>query len=106
MAWLIPAIILQVRSDRSTRYLRLDQREKIMTKRHKSLVQNRLARQRSTRVVGRSWLHEQYTAVLAEPLPADMRGLVAELVALEAGRAKTSAQILEVLQLDSPLSGR
>jgi hypothetical protein len=77
-----------------------------MTKSHMNLVQDRHTRLRGTRVVGRSWLHDRYADVLAEPLPADMRGLLAELVALEAGKEKSSEQLLQVLQVASPLSGR
>jgi hypothetical protein len=89
-----------------TRYLELHQRENAMTGSTKNLVLDRGARQRGARSVVGSHLHEHYAAMLAEPLPADVRELVAQLVALEAGTKKSSERPIEVLQLAPPLPGR
>src|SRR5882672_6867942 len=84
----LPAIILVVKPDDPTRYLELHQRENTMTRSTKNSVLDRGARQRGARSVAGSRLHELYAAPLAEPLPAELRDLVAQLVALEAGTKK------------------
>ena len=76
-----------------------------MTGSTKNAVLDRGVRCRGARAVVGSRLHELYAAVLAEPLPADLRDLVAQLVALEAGTKKSSERSFEVLQLAPPLPG-
>jgi hypothetical protein len=61
-------------------------------------VLDRGVRCRGARAVAGSRLHELYAATLAEPLPADLRDLVAQLVALEAGTEKSSGRPAQVLQ--------
>jgi hypothetical protein len=77
-----------------------------MTGSTKNSVLDRGVRCRGARAVAGSRLHELYAAVLAEPLPAELRDLVAQLVALEAGTKKSSERPVEVLQLASQLPGR
>jgi hypothetical protein len=97
---------LQVKPGGPTRYLELHQRENTMTRPTKNSVLDRGDRCRGARAVVGSRLHELYAAVLAEPLPADLGDLVAQLAALEAGAKKSSVRPVEVLQLAPPLSGR
>lgn len=77
-----------------------------MTGSRKNSVLDRGDRQRGARAVAGSRLHDHYAAMLAEPLPADIRDIVAQLVALEAGTKKSSERAVEALQLASPLPGR
>jgi hypothetical protein len=102
----LPAIILKLEPDGPTRYLDLRQRENTMTGSTKNSVLDRGARQRGARSVAGSRLHELYAATLAEPLPADLRDLVAQLVALEAGTKKSSVRPVGVWQLAQPPPGR
>jgi len=77
-----------------------------MTASRKNSVLDRGVRCRGARAVAGSRLHELYAAVLAEPLPADQRGLLAQLVALEAGAKKSSVQPAQVLQFAPVPPGR
>jgi len=77
-----------------------------MTASTKNSVLDRGVRCRGARAVAGSRLHELYAATLAEPLPADLRDLVAQLVALEAGAKKSRERPVGVWQLAPPLSGR
>jgi hypothetical protein len=83
---LLPTIILKVKPVSSTRYLGLHQRENTMTGSIKNSVLDRGDRRRGARAAAGSRLHDHYAAVLAEPLPADLTVLLAQLVALEAGK--------------------
>ena len=69
-----------------------------MTGSIKNSVLHHRARRRAARAVTGSRLHAYYDAILGEPLPAELKGLAAELVALETG-AKSSERPVEVLQL-------
>jgi hypothetical protein len=89
-----PAIILVLKPVSPTRYLELHQRENTMTRSTKNSVLDRGARS-----VAGSRLHEHYPALLGEPLPADLRDLVAQLVALESGTKKSSMRPVGVWQL-------
>jgi hypothetical protein len=90
----LPAIILVLIPVSPTRYLELHQRENTMTRSTKNSVLDRGARS-----VAGSRLHEHYPALLGEPLPADLRDLVAQLVALESGTKKSSMRPVGVWQL-------
>jgi hypothetical protein len=90
---------LVLKPDDPTRYLELHQRENTMIRSTKNSVLDRGARQRGARSVAGSRLHELYAAPLAEPLPAELRDLVAQLVALEAGTKKSSERPVGVWQL-------
>jgi hypothetical protein len=74
-----------------------------MTGSIKNSVLHHRARRRAARAVAGSRLHAYYDAVLGEPLPAELKGLVAQLVALEAGAEKSSERSVEDLQLAAPL---
>jgi hypothetical protein len=95
----LPAIISVLIPVSPTRYLELHQRENTMTRSTKNSVLDRGARQRGARSVAGSRLHEHYPALLGEPLPADLRDLVAQLVALESGTKKSSMRPVGVWQL-------
>jgi hypothetical protein len=101
----IPTIILVFKPVSPMRYLEL-QRENTMTGSTKDSVLDRGARQRGARSVAGSRLHDLYEATLAEPLPADLRDLVAQLVVLEAGTKKSNERPVGVWQLAPPLPGR
>jgi hypothetical protein len=102
---LLSPIILKFKPDGPTRYLDLHQRENTMTASTKNSVLDRGVRCRGARAVAGSRLHELYAATLAEPLPADLRDLVAQLVALEAGTKKSSVRPVGVWQLAPPPVG-
>jgi hypothetical protein len=44
-------------------------------------------------------LHAHYSSMLEEPVPAELRSLVAQLLAIEAGKHQSTARAIEVLQL-------
>jgi hypothetical protein len=69
-------------------------------------VLDRGTRRRGARAVAGSRLHNHYAALLAEPLPADFRDLVAQLVALGVGRGKSNERLSQVLPLAPPLPGQ
>jgi hypothetical protein len=73
--------------------------EDIMTRSTMKLVLVRGSRDRGMRTVAGSLLHGYYSAVLADPLPADLKDLVAQLVVLEAGAEKWRRQSIDILQV-------
>ena len=77
-----------------------------MTGSTRNSVLDRGARQRGARVVAGSRLHQHYAAMSAEPLPADLRDLIAQLVALQAGTKKSSERSVGALQLALPTPGQ
>jgi hypothetical protein len=77
-----------------------------MTRSIKNSVLDRGTRQRGARAVAGSWLHGHYAAMLAEPLPAEIKDLVAQLVGFEASTEKSRERSLEVSQFASAAPGR
>jgi hypothetical protein len=70
-----------------------------MTGSNRNSVLHYRARRRAARALAGCRLHAYYDAILGEPLPAELKGLVTQLVALEASVEKSSEQSAEVLQL-------
>jgi hypothetical protein len=77
-----------------------------MTGSIKNSVLHHRARRRAARAVAGSRLHAYYDAMLGEPLPAELKDMVADLVALETDAKKSSERPVEVLQLALPLPRR
>ena len=73
-----------------------------MTGSSKNSVLHHRARRRAARAVADSRLHAYYDTILGKPLPAELKDLVAQLVALEAGTEKSNERSVEVLQLAPP----
>jgi len=88
------------------RYLEQHRRENAMTRSTKNSILDGGTRQRGARAATGSRLHAYYAALLAVPLSAELGGLVARLVALEAATKKSSERPVEVLQLAQPKPGR
>jgi hypothetical protein len=70
-----------------------------MTGSTEKLVLDRGARQRGARAAASSLLHAHYPAMVAEPLPAELKDLVAQLVVLEAGKQKSGERAIGMLQV-------
>jgi hypothetical protein len=82
-------------------------RRNTMKRSNKNLILDRGNRYRGGRGVGgSSRLHDHFAAVLTEPLPADLRDLMAQLVALEAREEKSRQRSVESLQLVPSLLGQ
>jgi hypothetical protein len=77
-----------------------------MTRANKNLILDRGTRDHGARAAAGSRLHDHYAAVLAEPLPADIKDLVAQLVALDAREEKANKRSLELLQLAASMPGQ
>lgn len=73
-----------------------------MTRSTRNSVLDRGTRQRGARIVAGSRLHDHYADMLVEPLPAELRSLVAQLIALKAWTDKTGERPVGVLQLAPP----
>jgi hypothetical protein len=69
-----------------------------MTGSIKNAVLYHRARRRAARDVAASPLHAYYEAALGKPLPTELRGLAAQLVAVEAGTGKSTERCVDVLQ--------
>jgi hypothetical protein len=89
-------------SQMATRCLQRHQRESTMTGSMKTSILDRGTRQRGARIVAGSLLQAHYAAAMAEPLPAELKDIVAQLVAHDACTKKSG----EVLQIAPPLPGR
>jgi hypothetical protein len=74
-----------------------------MTGSTKNSILDRGTRRRGARIVVGSLLQAHYAAMVAEPLPVELKGLVAQLVAHEACTKKSSDRPLEVLRIAPPL---
>jgi hypothetical protein len=74
-----------------------------MTGSIKNSVLHHRARRRAARAVAGSRLYAYYEEMLEKPLPAEFKGLLAELVAHEVQAEKSTDRPAEILQLAVPL---
>jgi hypothetical protein len=77
-----------------------------MTGSTRNSVLHHRAHRRAARAVVGSRLYAYYDALLGKPLPAELKGLVAQLVAQEFRTEKSTDRPVGILQLAAPLPTR
>jgi hypothetical protein len=68
-------------------------------------VRERHAGMREARAAIGRLLHAEYVPMLTQPLPSELKRLIAQLVAREARGEKSSEHAVEVLSSNDPLAG-